>query len=110
MKPALFYRVGTLFGEQGLWYDQNGVFTGLIHAKFSYLKSSRLEMPFDENVVGYLSATHTLQELDEWFSDWCLSHLRAQGFAIMEYVATDYKHNGMHWLISQQSSILTRII
>lgn len=109
MTPKVFYRVGTVTGHQGLWYDRDGNFTGLIHSKYQHLKSSKLEMPFDPNVVGFLSATQTLEELHEWFSEWCIEQLRPFGFVVLEYVATDYKSVGSHWLINQRTSILNRV-
>lgn len=108
MEAKVFYRVGTVFGHQGLWYDRDGNFTGLIHSKFQHLKSSQLEMPFDPVVVGYLSATQTLPDLHEWFSEWCIEQLRPHGFAVLEYIAFDYKSVGTHWLINKETSALNR--
>jgi hypothetical protein len=112
MKVSLktFYRVGHILTGQGLWYDAHGNFTGLIHGKFSFLKSSELEMPPDPEVIGYLSAVLTLEELKNWFSDWDIRMLEPHGFRVMEYVASDYKFRNGHYLINQQTSILNRIL
>ena len=64
----VFYRVANTETEQGLWYDFKGQFTGLIHSKFDFCMNTKLPMPFDPNIVGWLSATDTLEDLFNWFS------------------------------------------
>jgi hypothetical protein len=58
-----FYRVCNPKTEQGLWYDFKGKFTGLIHDEFNFCSNSSLAMPFDEELIGWLSATDSLDEL-----------------------------------------------
>lgn len=88
----LFYRVG-VETEQGLWYNKNGEFTGLIHNDFKWLKASNLQMPFDLELRGYLSVADSLEHLYQWFSREEIIALQKQGFFIYEYEATDYKWN-----------------
>lgn len=99
-----FFRVANIATEQGLWYDQNGVFTGLIHETFNFCQNTDLKMPFDPEVVGYLSATETLEELYRWFPIEDIVRLECHGYRIMIYEATDYKYYKNHWLISQETS------
>lgn len=55
----LFYRVGT-DTKEGLWYDKDGKFTGLIHDKFKWCFASALQMPFED---GKLIKEVTLDEI-----------------------------------------------
>lgn len=50
--PKQFYRVCNVETKQGLWYDQKGEFTGLIHTEFNFCTNSNLPMPYDENIRG----------------------------------------------------------
>lgn len=108
MKDRLFLRVGHIDSEQGLWYDRNGEFTGHIHDIYSFCRNSGLLMPFDDKVVGYLSAVLSLPELMNWFPINDILALQAHGYAVMEYLASDYKQHAGHWLINQKTSILIK--
>lgn len=107
----LFYRVG-VETKEGLWYDKEGNFTGLIHTEFSWCNASKLEMPFDNELVGYLSVADSLEHLYQWFSKLELLKLQSQNFFIYEYLASDYKFYDMykHNVINQKSSIINNII
>lgn len=104
MEPKLFYRVADPVTQQGLWYDFQGKFTGLIHEKFNFCTNSRLPMPFDPEVVGWLSATETLNELFHWFSEADIDRLKKYGYIVALYEATEYRYYDGHWLIKQDSS------
>ena len=105
-----YYRVADTRTNQGLWYGMNGKFTGLIHGKFSFCTNSSFEMPFDEGLVGWLSATDSLEELFEWFPKIDILKLQNFGYKICEYEATEVKEYKNHLLINQQSSQLVRCI
>lgn len=106
-----FYRVGNIHNDnQGLWYKAGGSFSGEIHNKHNCLQSSSLQMPYDENVVGYLSVTKTLEELQGWFSKKDIEYLRPFGYSILEYESDDYKEYNNHWLIRQDASKMIREI
>ena len=62
----VFYRVGHIDTKQGCWYDIHGKFTGLIHNEFDFLSNKALQMPYNEKIVGYLSATASLEDLYLW--------------------------------------------
>lgn len=62
-----YYRVCNINTLQGLWYNYNGEFIGLIHNTFDFCENSSLEMEFDETLVGWLSATDSLESLWKWF-------------------------------------------
>lgn len=102
----LFYRVANTETEQGLWYDFKGQFTGLIHSKFDFCTNTKLPMPFDENIVGWLSATDTLDSLFNWFSKEDIERLEEHGYFITVYEAVDYKFHQNHWVIKQDTSNL----
>ncbi|WP_143073016.1 hypothetical protein [Parapedobacter indicus] len=101
----LFYRVGHLYTKQGLWYDKHGNFTGLIHRKFKFCLNSDLQMPFDNDCVGWLSATKTLNELFNWFTLEDIQELQQHDFVVWEYMVSNWKQHNGHWLINQETSI-----
>jgi len=102
--PKTFYRVANNETQQGLWYDFNGNFTGLIHNKFNFCINSELPMPFDTDLIGWLSATETLEELYHWFTKDDIKKLEVFGYTIKIYEATEYKQHNNHWIIKQNSS------
>lgn len=106
MSGKRFYRVGNVKTEQGLWYDFEGNFTGLIHNEFNFCMNNKLQMPFDENIVGWLSAVDELNDLFNWFSREDLCKLKEFGYEVLLYVAKDYKIHQNHWVIKQDSSHL----
>ena len=76
MKKKIFYRVTDHNTEQGLWYDFEVNFTVLIHDKFHFCGASELPMPFDPDVVGWLSSTDNLNDLFQWFTKEEIKKLR----------------------------------
>ena len=107
MTVIKFYRVGNKQNE-GLWYNKNGKFTGLIHNEFNFCSNSELPMPFDPNIVGYLSVTNNLTDLLYWFSKEDIQQLQKHGFHVLEYTATDYKKYKNHYIINVNSSTIIR--
>lgn len=107
----LFYRVGT-DSKEGLWYDKEGNFTGLIHTEFDFCGASSLQMPFEQTLVGYLSVADTLEHLYTWFSRDEILRLQHKGYSIYEYLATDFKFYDMykHNVINQTTSLITNKI
>jgi len=101
-----FYRVCNPATEQGLWYNYHGEFTGLIHDRFAFCTNSKLEMPFDDELVGWLSAVENLHDLWKWFSREDVIRLQEYGWFIFEYGATDYKFYDkfQHMVIKQDTS------
>ena len=110
MKIKLFYRVANHQTQQGLWYDFKGNFTGHIHEKFNFCVNNKLPMPYDPNIVGWLSATETLDELFNWFSQVDIQKLENFGYNIALYQATEYKYYNNHWLIKQDKSKLVKCL
>lgn len=106
MKPKIFFRVGNTETEQGLWYDFEGNFTGLIHNEYDFCTNKDLPMPYDERIVGWLSATDKLETLFFWFTKEDIVQLEKHGYRICVYEATDYKTHENHWVIKQDTSIL----
>ena len=108
----LFWRVGTLDKYSGLWYTPLGEFTGLIHTdEFKSLKCHTLEMPFDPELVGYISAAQSYDELLNWFSEEDIATLRSKGFHVLIYESAEYKwyEPFQHMVIKQTTSKLIDI-
>lgn len=105
METKIFYRIGNVKTKQGLWYDYDGNFTGLIHDKFSFCTNSKLPMPYDPKIVGWLSTTDKLNDLFLWFTKEDIKNLEPFGYGITIFEATDYKIFENHWVINQQNSI-----
>ena len=103
----LFYRVGTETVE-GLWYNKKGEFTGLIHTEFNWCNASKLEMPFDNELVGYLSVADSLEHLYSWFTKEEIFKLQELGFSVYEYISDNFKfyEKYQHNVISQETSLI----
>lgn len=102
----IFYRVCNPDTQQGLWYHFNGGFTGLIHNEFNFCKNNELEMDFDKELVGWLSATDSLESLYNWFTKEDIIKLQKHGWFIYEYEVENYKFYDkfQHYIIEQSSS------
>lgn len=107
-KTKSFYRVNNLDKTTGLWYNNDGKFTGLINSKYDNLKASALPMPFDTELVGWVSAIETLEHLFEWFTLEELKSLQKDHFFISEFAVVNYKHYEKynHPVIEQSTSRL----
>lgn len=101
-----YYRVANKDTNQGLWYDSEGNFTGLIHSEFNFCINTKLPMPFDQEIVGWLSATETLEELFNWFSVEDIEKLEKHGWFITVYTAEKVKQYKNHLVIYQKTSVL----
>lgn len=110
MKPKVFYRVGNVNGEQGLWYDMNGTFTGDIHTKYKFCTNSKLPMPYDKNIVGYLSVVDNLDDLYKWFTREDIEALKPYGFRIVVYLSNDYKLHNNHYIINKNTSKIIKYL
>jgi len=102
-----FYRINHHNTLQGLWYDYNGQFTGLIHDDFSFCANSELRMDFDENLVGYISAVPQ-DDLYRWFPVEDILKLQEHGYGIHVYESDDVKfcEKFQHTLINQATAKL----
>lgn len=107
-----FFRVCNRETLQGLWYAFDGEFTGLIHNEFSFCLNTKLEMDFDPELVGWLSATDSLETLYNWFTEEDILKLQEKGWFIHEFEATDYKfyERFQHLIINQETSVVKNII
>lgn len=107
-----FYRVSNIDTQQGLWYNFQGKFTGLIHKDFNFCKNKDLEMDFDEELVGYLSVTDSLDTLYNWFSKEDILELQKHGYFIHVYQTDSYKfyEKFQHLVIKKSESILVEKI
>lgn len=100
----LYYRVSNKETQQGLWYDSKGNFTGMIHNEFSFCMNTNLQMPFDSDLVGWLSATDSLEDLFKWFSKEDIEKLENHGWFITVYEAEKVKQYKNHLVIFQETS------
>lgn len=107
-----FYRVCHIDTKQGLWYDQHGQFTGLIHGEYDFCENSALKMDFDPELCGYLSATNSLESLFHWFPEKDILRLQEHDYFIHVYECSDSKFYlpFHHLVINQSKSKLLKII
>ncbi len=106
----LYYRIAHKETQQGLWYDSEGNFTGLIHNEFNFCMNNELTMPFDSDLVGWLSATSTLEELFNWFSKEDIIRLENFGWFITTYQAEKARQYNNHLVICKETSLVKEII
>ena len=107
-----FYRVCHIETKQGLWYAHDGEFTGYIHGQFNFCSNSGLAMDYDPELIGYMSATESLDKLFKWFTKEDISELQKHGYYIHEYEAFDVKFYDRfsHYIINKESSIPIRTL
>lgn len=112
MENKLFYRVCHKDTLQGLWYDYKGNFTGLIHNEFDFCTNSKLAMDFDEDIVGWVSATDSLESLYNWFSVEDIIELQKQDYYIhiFESKESRFYERFQHLIINQETSKSKEII
>ena len=112
MENKLFYRVCHKDTLQGLWYDYKGLFTGKIHQEFDFCTHNKLEMDFDDEIVGWLSATDSLETLYQWFPMVDILKLQEHGYYIHTFEATEQRfyERFQHIVINQATSIPKQII
>lgn len=103
-----FYRVCNPETEQGLWYNFDGSFSGLIHNEFDFCVNSQLKMDFDPELIGWLSATDSLEDLYKWFSISDIINLQNKGWFLHAYEVTECKFYDkfQHFVICQKTSRL----
>ena len=108
----IYYRVCHKDTLQGLWYTFNGDFTGLIHNEFNFCQNKDLKMDFDEEIVGWLSATESLESLWQWFSKEDIIELQKYGWYIHEFEAKDcrFYERFQHFVIKQESAKVLKVI
>jgi len=101
-----FYRVCNNITKQGLWYTQEGIHTGFIHNKFDFCANSNLPMDFDPELVGWLSAVMSIEDLYKWFTKEDILELQKHDYFIYEYEVTGYKfyERFQHFGINQKTS------
>ena len=110
MKTETFFRICSPETEQGLWYHFDGTFSGLIHNKFDFCKNTDLKMDFDPELVGWLSATKTLDELYNWFTVEDIQELQKHGWFVHEYETevSKFYDRFQHFVICQHTSKIVK--
>lgn len=112
MSKRTFYRVCHKDTLQGLWYDELGNFTGLIHEDLNFCTNNALVMEFDQDLVGWLSVTDNLETLYKWFTKKDIIKLQEHGWFVHIFESEVYKFYDkfQHEVISQKHSKLINII
>lgn len=113
LPTKVFYRVSNEATQQGLWYNSDGTFTGLIHDKFNFCKNSTLAMDYDETLCGYLSATDDLEGLFQWFTKEDIIALQEHGWFLHKYESDDYwfYDRFQHFVVKQDTlKVIEKII
>ena len=69
-------------------------------------------MEFDPDLVGWLSATETLEDLYKWFSKEDILELQTHGWFVFEYEAEHFKFYDkfQHYVICQKTSKAKKLI
>jgi len=111
-EPKKFYRVCNVDSKQGLWYNFDGTFTGMIHNEFSFCQNSELKMDFDPTLVGWLSTCDTIEGVWQWFTQEDVLKLQEMGWYLHEFEATQYRFYDrfQHHVINQKTSKIIRKI
>ncbi len=110
MEKKIFYRVAHIDQKEGLWYDKDGNYTGLIKNKFTFCKNSNLPMPYTESIVGWLSTTDNIDALWGWFSREDVLQLNEHGYEIFVYEASEYANFENHQIIKSDKCEIIKII
>ncbi len=107
-----FYRVCNLETMQGLWYDYQGEFTGLIHNDFNFCTNNELKMDFDPTIVGWLSAVEELEHLWAWFTKDDVMKLQEHDYFIHQFEAEEsrFYERFQHLIIKQDTAVPTQKI
>lgn len=106
----IYYRIAHKDTGQGVWYDWNGKFTGLIHDKLSFCSNNKLTMPYDNNIVGWISATRSLDDLFLWFTESDIKELEKHGWFITIYKSKKAKVYNNHFVICQVTSNIIGVL
>lgn len=106
----IFYRVENPKTQNGLWYDIEGNFTGIIHRdEFNMLQNHKLPMPFNKDIQGWLSCVEKIEEIEAWFNKDDMMILRPKGYVLSEYESTDFKKVDGHWIMKREASKIIRL-
>lgn len=107
-----FYRLAQQKTENGFWYNYDGEKVNIIESVYNNLKCSELFMDFDSEMVGYLAATDSLDNLFIWFSEKEIIELQKNGWCIYVYETDIYKKHSRqnHYLIEKNKNNIIKII
>jgi hypothetical protein len=69
-------------------------------------------MPFDDELVGWLSAVENIEDMWRWFTEEDVKELQKHGWHIHEYVVDNYRFYDKfrHWVICQKTSKINKRI
>lgn len=116
--PTKLYRVGKrIADDQGLWYDKDGNYTGLIHT-VPGAAAAALPMGFDPifraDGQRWISVTDTPAALPNWFSRDDMRVLFPRGYDVMEIEVLRYRRfffeGFQHEVYSKDDEISIRVL
>lgn len=88
------YRVANKQTEEGLWYQKDGTYSGLI-TRVEGALCQHVPMAFDPSIRGFLSACDNTSDMSNWFSLVDLKNLYSRGYRLYRLGVTGYnQHNG----------------
>jgi len=93
-KRACLYRAGRRDGGQGLWYDAEGLETGIIH---TLAAASAAALPMGPHPVfradgaRWISTAETLHDLGFWFSHQDMLEMIDRGYELQEIEVERYR-------------------
>jgi hypothetical protein len=110
-KIKTFYRMSKIDCNSSFWYDFNGNFTNIIQSDaLSFLNAKNIPMPYNADVLGYLSGCDTLVNLYNWFTHEEMLRLQKMEYALYKYQSSDYRHVGTHFIFNKENYLTKNII
>ncbi len=91
---AFLYRVGKRNGGDGLWYDNDGNYTGHIH---ELSDGSVAALPMGSNPIfrsddyHWISTTNSIDNLRFWFSEQDMIELLAKDYEVLKIEVSGYR-------------------
>lgn len=88
------YRVGKRGPGDGLWYDQNGEYTGKIH---NLTEGNAGLLPMGKHPIfrsdghHWVSVTDSIENLGYWFSETDMSELLKQDYEVLRIGVSEYR-------------------
>lgn len=100
------YRIEDPTGDDGLWYNRDGVRTDLIKT-LTNAKCKDLPMPFDEELyslhgLAWISATDKLEEIPLWCSPQDLAELAERGMHLYRFTVSHYREVPGHVVFARE--------
>jgi len=88
----IVYRIEHKDTENGMWYNKDGSYNGLIH-ELSNAQAKDFPMDYDEkySLKNLISGVKDFNQLLEWFSRRDIEELMERGYQIYKFIAKEYE-------------------